>query len=261
MRLITVSNEAESAGAAKANGGWVDLIHETLIRNKGTDAGATLTPFGRHFGTISKSTSSVPLGANACSRWRRSGVLGRGLRGSSASPTGGEYIGFRGLAAAGSNERGGAWANPSKALSCAHRYWYAAVYRNDGVWFSGRVLVPVFNDLWTLNPRAGARPHPRLRPQGAGECGAAAMACGLLRLLRIRRGRLLCGLIRMRQGLVVGAPGGGAAGLQQVAGGVNQADVGEGLGEAAELARARGSYCSASRPRSLRCRGRRRPRP
>ena len=45
LRLITVSSGADLGVATQHGNGWVDLIHETLIRSKGLDAGGNPHPY------------------------------------------------------------------------------------------------------------------------------------------------------------------------------------------------------------------------
>ena len=45
MRLITVADEAEDLTTGEQRKGWVNLIHETLIRSKGPDAKGQPQPY------------------------------------------------------------------------------------------------------------------------------------------------------------------------------------------------------------------------
>ena len=139
LRLITVTEEAEGAGRAGADGRWVNLIHETLIRSKGLDAQGKPQPYWPTLWTYieqNKDRAARRERLQLLAReWKERRGLGR-LFGLAGWPA---LFGFRGLAAPGSVEQrylrwsraraavqavaagGGRWASSARACTGRRR--------------------------------------------------------------------------------------------------------------------------------------------
>ncbi len=105
LRLITVTEEAESGATASAHRRSVNLIHETLIRSKGLDAAGKPQPYWPTLWSYIEKNKDRAARRERLQLMAREWKEGRGLSRYFTLAGWSSLFGFRGLAAAGSLEK------------------------------------------------------------------------------------------------------------------------------------------------------------